>query len=137
MSGFSSPLQQAVFNRLVAAMPSFSIYDDPPNQPDGFPAADFPYITVGDDTVVPWDTDDSLGANCTVTLHVWSRKNGKKETKDILGQIYLALNRQAANLSAAGYRFIDSLHERTEIIEEVDGKTRHGIIRFRITMEKI
>lgn len=136
MSLFSSPLQQAVYSRLTAFLPSLRIYDDPPNQPDGMPEADFPYTTIGDDTVVPWDTDTSLGANCTITLHVWSRKNGKKEAKTILGQLYTALNREANFLYAPGFRFIDCLHESTEIIEEVDGKTRHGIIRFRITMEK-
>lgn len=136
MSEFSVPLQQAVYNRLVAALPGYRIYDDPPNQPDGIADADFPYITVGEDTVQAWDTDGSLGANCTVVLHVWSRKNGKKEAKTILGLLYTALNRQAANLTAAGYTFIDALHESSEVVEEVDGKTRHGIIRFRLTMEK-
>lgn len=137
MSEFSLPLQLAVLTRLTTAMPSSRIYDDPPNQPDGMPNSEFPYITIGDDTLVPWDTDGSLGVSATITIHVWSRKNGRKEAKDILGQLYTALNRQAANLSATGYTFIDCLHEYSEVVEEVDGKTRHGITRFRITMEKV
>lgn len=136
MSLFSTPLQQAVYSRLTSFLPSRRIYDDPPNQPDGMPESEFPYITIGDDTVSPWDTDETLGASCTVTLHVWSRKNGKKETKAILGELYTALNREANFLYASGFRFVDCLHEFTEIVEEVDGKTRHGITRFRITMEK-
>ena len=137
MSEFSNPLQVAVFNRLEAALPSRRIYDDPPNQPDGMPENLFPYVTIGHDTITPFDTDGSIGASATITLHVWSRKNGKKQAKQILGELYSALNRQAVSLSAAGYHFVDSLFEFSEVLEEVDGKTRHGIIRFRITMEKI
>lgn len=137
MSAFSNPLQLAVFNRLTAAMPSRRIYDDPPNQPDGMPESLFPYVTIGHDTLAPFDTDTSIGTSATITLHVWSRKNGKKEAKEILGELYTALNRQAALFSAVGYTFVDCLHEFSEVIEEVDGKTRHGITRFRITMEKL
>lgn len=136
MSGFSTALQTAIFSRLTDQLSSYRVYDTPPNQPDGMPLANFPYVTIGDDTLSPFDTDDTLGMSATVTLHVWSRTDGKKQTKEILGLIYDALNRQAASLSAAGYRFVDCLHEFTEIIEEVDGKTRHGVCRYRVLMEK-
>jgi hypothetical protein len=136
MSEFFNPLQLAVYNRLVAAMPTRRIYDSPPNQPDGMPDSSFPYVVIGDDTLAPFDTDDAVGTSATVTIHVWSRYNGRKEVKTILGQLYSALNRQAPALSAAGYYFIDSLYEFGDIIEEADGKTRHGVCRFRITMEK-
>lgn len=136
MSEFFNPLQQAVYTRLVAQLTGINVYDSPPNQPDGMPASNFPYVVLGDDTLAPFDTDNSVGTSATVTLHIWSRYNGRKEVKTILGQIYTALNRQAANLSASGYAFIDSLYEFGDIIEEADGKTRHGVCRYRITMEK-
>ena len=137
MSEFFNPLQQAVYARLVAQLAPRNVYDSPPNQPDGMPAANFPYVVLGDDTLVPFDTDNSLGTSATVTLHIWSRYNGRKEVKTILGEIYTALNRQAGNLTATGYKFIDSLYEFGDIIEEADGKTRHGVCRYRITMEKL
>lgn len=136
MSEFFNPLQQAVYTRLVAQLTGINVYDSPPNQPDGMPASNFPYVVLGDDTLAPFDTDNTVGTSATVTLHIWSRYNGRKEVKTILGQIYTALNRQAANLSASGYAFIDSLYEFGDIIEEADGKTRHGVCRYRITMEK-
>lgn len=160
MSEFSTPLQQAVYNWLTYFLagnpitpsvwpedtldwtpavqtPAIPVYDSVPFQPDGTPQVNFPCIVIGDDTLAPWDTDDSLGTSATITLHVWSRYLGKREVKEIQGRIYAALNRQAANLSAAGYRFVDSLYEFSEIVEEIDGKTRHGISRYRITMEKV
>lgn len=136
MSGFLNPLQSAIFTRLSAALAPLAVYDDPPNQPDGLPLDGFPYILIGDDTAISWDTDTSLGASATITLHVWSRYAGKKEAKTILGQIYTALHRGAANLSASGYAFIDCLLEFSEVVDEIDGKTRHGIARYRVYMEK-
>ena len=136
MTGFSIALQSAVYKRLTQELTGLNVYDAPPSQPDGMPLANFPYITIGDDTIAPFDADDTLGASATITLHVWSRSDGKKETKEILGRIYEALNRQAVHFWAVGYTFIDSLFEFSEIIEEVDGKTRHGVCRYRITMEK-
>ena len=136
MTAFLNPVQQALYTRLTAAMPTARIYDDPPNQPDGMPAANFPYITIGDDTAAPYDTDTSNGSSLTVTFHVWSRKSGKKETKTILGQIYDALHKQASALSAVGYKFVDCLFEFSTVIEEVDGVTRHGVCRYRVVVEK-
>lgn len=137
MSEFFLPLQQAVYARLVSQLSPIKVFDAPPGQPDGRPATDFPYVVVGDDTISPFDTDEAVGASATITLHVWSRYNGNTEAKNIMGQIYTALNRQAGTLSAVGYAFIDSLYEFGDVIKEADGKTRHGVCRFRITMEKL
>lgn len=136
MSVFLNPIQIAVFTRLTAQLTDVNVWDHSPSQPDGLPESGFPYVMLGDDTSSAWDTDDSLGASCTITLHVWSRYAGKKEAKTIIGQIYTALHRQAANLTAAGYTFIDCLHEFSEVIDEIDGKTRHGVTRYRLTVEK-
>ena len=136
MSEFLNPLQQAVYTRLVAQLPTVNIYDDAPGQPDGIPENNFPYIVIGDDTEVPWDTDDVLGMSLTITLHVWSRYRGKKECKALLGNIYTALHRQAANLSATGYTFVDCLFEFSNILDQNDGITRHGVCRYRLLMEK-
>lgn len=136
MSDFFNPLQVALYDRLSTELAPLAVYDSPPHQPDGRPNADFPYVTIGDDTLLPFDTDTSLGVSATITLHVWSRYPGKKEAKTIMGLIYTTLHRQAATLVAVGYSFVDCLYEFGEIIEEVDGKTRHGVCRYRIIMEK-
>lgn len=137
MTEFSNPLQLAVYSRLGSVIQNVPVYDSVPFQPDGQPQTNFPYIVIGDDTLAPWDTDEAVGTSATLTIHVWSRYLGKKEVKTILGQIYSALNRQAANLAATGYNFVDCLFEFSEIMEDIDGKTRHGVCRYRITMEKL
>ena len=136
MSEFLTPAQSAIFTRLDAQISSAAIYDDVPGLPEGQPNADFPYIVIGDDNTLPLDTDDTLGATVFVTLHVWSRYQGKKEAKAILGDIYAALNRQSVNLAATGYRFTDCLFDFAEIFEERDGVTRHGVCRYKLVIEK-
>ena len=136
MSQFLTPVQQAVYTRLAAQISSATVYDDVPDMTEGLPAADFPYIVIGNDTEVAWDTDDTLGGNCTITLHAFSQYQGKKEAKEIMAAIDVALHRQAVNLSATGFRFVDCLREYSEVFDEDDGATRHGVCRYRITIEK-
>mgnify|MGYP001360623881 CR=1 FL=1 len=130
--------QKMIYDRLTTALPGQRVYDDVPNLPDGQPASDFPYITVGDDMEVPWDTDDTLGSDITFVLHVWSRYQGKKEVKTIMQNIYNALHRQVAALDAlaTGVRVVDCLHEFSQIFELGDGATRHGVCRYRLRIEK-
>jgi hypothetical protein len=136
MTTFALPLQTAIYNRLTTVGLSANVYDDAPDLPAGMPLDSFPYVTIGEDTFVPWDTDDQLGTNATIYLHVWSRYAGKRECKLIMQEIDDALNRQSAELSASGYRFIDCLLEYANVIDGTDGETRHGIIRYRVTIQK-
>src|SRR5690606_12670206 len=117
-------LQTAVHNRLsgYAGMPD--VYDDVPQS-----SSSFPYVVIGEDTHIPWATDDSVGAETTVTLHVWSRYKGKKEAKDIQALIYQALNRY--ELSVDGYELVTLEFEYSDVILDADGLTRHGVSRFR------
>lgn len=132
----ANAVQSALFTRLSAIVTSATVYDDVPDLPEGEPFTDFPYIVIGNDTSVSWDTDDVLGETVTCTLHVFSRYQGKKEAKTILAEIYDALHRQAGNLSATGYRFVDCLLEFSEIFDDDDGATRHGVCRYRLTVEQ-
>lgn len=139
MSEFLNPVQQALFTRLSAIVTLATIYDDVPDLPDGQPAANFPYIVIGEDVSTPFDTDDVVGSTVIITLHTYTRGDsaqGKKIAKDIMTEIYTALNRQSANLSATGYRFVDCLFDFAEVIDEDDGATRHGVCRYNITIEK-
>lgn len=135
MADFSNAVQTAIFNRLTSGLTPIAVYDAPPHQLDGQPYTQFPFVTMGDDTLTPFDTDTSLGAEVTCTIHIWSRYKGRKETKTIMASIYNLLHRQASALSASGVRFVDCLWEFGEVIEEIDGATRHGVCRYRLVLE--
>ena len=124
---FATALQTAIHSRL-------SNYPGMPAVKDDVSATlPFPYVVVGEDTHIPWDTDDSTGAESTITLHIWSRQRGKKETQDIQGLIYTALNRY--EMAVSGYHLVTMEFEYSEVTLDPDGQTRHGISRFRTLIE--
>lgn len=140
---FSTAIQQAVYDRLRTYAPltavlaphadsnigGSAVYDDVPQ------SAEFPYVALGDDTLIEWDTDTELGAEATITLHTWSRERGRRETKLIQGLLYDALHRY--ELPIPGMHVIDCLWEMSESFLDPDGHTRHGVSRFRVIMQRL
>lgn len=131
---FELAAQQAIYTALNGNITA-TVYDDVPMLPSGQPLSNFPYVVIGGDTFLPWDTDDQLGSNITLTLHIWSRYGGMQQAKSIAGEIYALLHR--ANLTITGYHVIDCLCEFSEFITDPDGETRHGIVRYRLTMQEV
>lgn len=109
------------------------VYDDVQQSLDSGLADDFPYITIGDDNAVEWDTDTELGAEITLSIHVWSRFRGRSQAKEIQSAIYKALHR--AKLTIACYNNVGIEFRASEIFLDSDGKTRHGVQTFTITIE--
>ncbi len=123
-----SQIQKAVFTVLTSAL-NVPVFDNVPQD------TKYPYVVVGDDTSVPWDTDDSTGTEATVTIHAWSQYRGRAEVKALLAQIYDALHRQ--DIAIEDVHVIESIAEFQQTVVESDGLTRHGIIRFRITVDDL
>lgn len=111
-----------------------AIYDNVPEAVDSGSDSVFPYVTIGDDTFLEWDTDNSVGKEATLTIHSWSRYRGRKEVKEIQGAIYDVLH--LSNLIITGYYSVLMLSEYSETLVDPDGLTRHGVQRFRLIMEK-
>lgn len=130
---FERAAQEIVFDALSGVI-SCPVYDDTPFLPEGQPRSGFPYVVIGNDTAIAWDTDDTLGKELTLTIHIWSRSPGQRETKIIMGEVYDELHR--ATISKSGYNVVDCLCEFTESMVDPDGETRHGVMRFRLTMQK-
>jgi hypothetical protein len=111
-----------------------AIYDHVPEPADSGSDISFPYVTVGDDTALDWDTDTSVGKEATITIHSWSRYRGRKEVKEIQGAIYDCLH--LSQLNVFGYDTVQCLSEYSETLVDPDGLTRHGVQRFRIILDK-
>lgn len=133
MPDFLTAAQEAIFFELDGAV-SCPVYDDAPYLPEGAPRNGFPYIVIGDDTGAPWDTDDTLGINVTVTIHFWSRASGMKEVKSLMGEAYDLLNR--SKLAGSGVNVVDCLYEFGSATVDPDGRTRHGVQRYRLTLQE-
>jgi hypothetical protein len=135
---FENAIQVAIYQTLSSdstLMASVTgVYDTAPQALDAGAADNFPYVTIGEDTHIEWDTDTELGADVTVTIHVWSRDRGRKETKTIQGLIYGLLHR--ASLSISGYNLVGVDWLQSDSFLDTDGLTRHGVQTFRITVEE-
>lgn len=94
----------------------------------------FAYVVVGDDTAIQWDTDDANGFEMTVTLHTWTRYEGREQCKRIMGRIYELL--QAQPLAVSGYTTVYVFFEYSETLLDADGLTRHGVQRFRFVIHE-
>lgn len=133
MANAAWALQQAVYAALandaplVALLGGARVYDVVPTR------AEFPYVTFAQTAERDWSTGDEAGGEHALTLHVWSRGGGRKETLAIVAAAREVLHEAA--LSLAGFRLINLRHEVSEVRRDGDGETYHGIVRFRAVTE--
>lgn len=136
---FEIAVQTAIYSQLTGSAPLMSavvdVYDDVPQPDDSGYAADFPYVTIGEDVLTATDTDAELSNSVSITVHTWSRESGKFQTKTIQGLIYNALNR--ASLIYLGYNFVNISRATSDSFLESDGQTRHGVQTFNILIEEV
>lgn len=133
-AGFA--LQVSIYEALVANAPLSALMGGPRVFDDVPRDAPFPYVTFGQSTVRDCSTgnDDDDGDEHLVTLHVWSRAGGRKETHEIMGALETALDGQALTLT--GHRLVNLRHELSEARRDADGETTHGIVRYRAVTER-
>jgi len=97
---------------------------------DDLPAGtNYPYVVIGDDTATNISAKDKDIHEHTLNIHIWSQYRGRRDIKEIMEQIYTALN--DISYSVSGALGINLKHEFDTTIVEGDGITRHGIMRFR------
>ncbi len=112
---------------LIALLGGPRIYDKPPQ------AAAFPYLSIGQSVVQDWSTGTEDGAEHLLTLHVWSRANGKKQVFELMAAIETALHDRA--IALGDHHLVNLRHEFSDARLDVDGETMHGIVRFRAVTE--
>ena len=126
MSDYAVAVQTAVYNALNGNSSLTSsvsgIFDFVPE------STTFPYVKVGDQTMVDDGTKNKKGSDFTLIVHTFSRYRGSKEIKEIMSLVYDILHESSLTISGAmnNMRF-----EFSDIIKETDGLTTHGVQRFR------
>lgn len=134
-TNFRAASQSVLYTALNGNVAGWTIYDHVPFEPEGAPGSNFPFIALGDNDAEPWDNDSDLGNVIRVNIHFWSRYLGRKEVNEGMDAVYGLLHRAA--LTSAGYKIVDSLMEFSNVDVLPDGKTRHGIQRFRLTIQEV
>lgn len=126
------PLQEAVYNALNAddtLVALASIYDHVPAN------TAYPYIVIGDDTSIDFDTKTSTGEEVTLTLHIWSEEPGRKEAKILHGHLKRILHDTL--LTVEDHVTVLLRREFSQTFLDPDNVTRHGVSRFRAIVQAI
>ena len=84
---------------------------------------------MGEETAIDYSTNNLVGAETTINIHIWSRYKGSKETKQIMDKVHDLLHDKS--LSVTGVNLINLRFEYSDIMRDPDGVTRHGVMRFR------
>lgn len=124
-------LQAAIYDRLTAKISDAAVYDFVPED------TKFPYIAIGEDTALPWNSKTADGQEVTHTLHLFSQAPGSQEIKDLIDQAIAALTVAPLDLSEAGFTVAVHSLDFNQTLKEGDGITRHGILRFRFKIQEI
>ena len=133
MSSASWALQQAIY-AAISADAGLTALIGPPRLHDDVPQGTaYPYLTLGQSSLNDWSTGTHAGEEHILTLHVWSRASGRRETHEIMGALRSALHDQA--LTLAGHRLVNLRHEFSDARRDPDGDTYHGIVRLRAVTE--
>lgn len=90
-------LQSAIYERLTGYAPVSSavtgIYAEVPQSAQSESDADFPFITIGEASILANDTKTDNGIAALVDVHIYSRSTSPTTWKVIAGNVYNALQK--------------------------------------------
>jgi hypothetical protein len=109
------------------------VYDNPLQVPDPESDSGFPYLTIGEAYMVPWDTDTEKGVEARFMIHVWSRAQHHLECKAIQDAVSEIFHRDT--IAIGGFVGCDLLQQSA--LRDPDGVTIHGVQEFRILFDEV
>ena len=122
-------LHKAIGDRIVSRT-GREIFDDTPENEK------FPYITMGALVCRDWSDKFVPGQEVHSTTHQWSQYPGKKEILEVNDEVLQALTRPPPLDLGPGFRAVVDGLDTNEIIMDIDGFTRHGILTLRYLIEE-
>lgn len=135
----AAAIQRGIYTALTSSTAVMAlvrgVYDNPTQVADPENPAYFPIITIGDDTITPWDTDTETGFECDATIHVWSMAGHRLECKQIQDAIYSAIHRDVFTVDGALVVGCDLTTQDAQ--RDPDGLTIHGVQIFKIILERV
>jgi len=109
----------------------YKVYDDFPG-----PKVSMPYVVAGACEARDWSDKFKAGQEVISTIHIWSNYPGRKEVAEMQDKCLRALMNGKLRLSPE-FNVVFSSLELSEIIIDIDGTTRHGILKLKYLIEEI
>lgn len=114
----------------TAYLPLPAVFTDVPQAADSELESMFPFITLGGDTINPFDSKDDLGGSAIVQIDVWDRQSSMLRLKSIAEAVDARLRRQPLNIS--GVTHITTELDSVNFSRDPDGKTKRALILYRV-----
>ena len=113
----------------IEAHTDYKMFDEnPENEP-------YPYVVMGEISAKDWSDKFEDGMEVYSTIHVWSQYHGRKEADQMSDGILQALTSSSLDLAPNFRAALDRL-DSYNLLVDLDGKTRHGILRFKYLIEE-
>jgi hypothetical protein len=136
----SAALQQAIYTRLndasvtallsTAYAPLAAIFTDVPQSVDAEKETNFPFITIGADTITAFDSKDDPGGNAIAQIDIWDRAKSMLDIKALVDVVDVRLRRQPLTIS--GVTHITTEMDSMVISRDPDGKTKRALLLYRV-----
>lgn len=95
----------------------------------------FPFVVVGDDSARDWSTKTNSGQEIDCTIHTWSRYQGYGELKQINSMVIESISE--SDLILDGFEVVHRNLDMEQVFRDSDGRTRHGVLRFRFLIQQL
>ncbi|MGE0501455.1 MAG: DUF3168 domain-containing protein [Rhizobiaceae bacterium] len=135
MTAPAADLQKAVVAALAADAELLALLGGPKIFDHAPPNAMFPYVTFGRTSVYDWSTGTEAGAEQILSLHVWSKERGRRETLDILERCRQLLD--DVSLTLDDNHLVNMRLAFSEVSREDDLAIYRGMLRFRGVTESV
>lgn len=113
-----------------AYLPLPAVFTDVPQSVDAEKDTDFPFITIGGDTITPFEDKDNPGGNAVVQIDIWDRATSMIDLKTVADAVDARLRRQT--LSISGVTHITTELDSSVFTRDPDGKTKRALLLYRV-----
>ncbi len=96
----------------------------------------YPRIKLGEAMETPDNHHGGFGRQTVVTLHVWTKSRGFKETIDIVNIVNKLLDHKYDAFTLPNHTLISIKFEFLQTLEDEDPEIRHVVVRYRVTTEQ-
>lgn len=93
---------------------------------------EFPYLTVGEPSVLPFTTKNKFGEELSIVIHAWSLYNGNLEAIKILN---LCLDALSTRMTLNGFTIRKVDVDSIRVFDDADPRIRHGVLRLKYTIQ--